>query len=347
MLLVGVLVGVVGTSVNLVVGSPIRTTLVPLSTLVIYGGFYLLSDYVGVTTKLQTAAYLAVVYVIIPVAWVFNEGIYGGFPAFVPFIAASIVAVFEDRRRGFFLLSIAVITALLITSDLVIYRGAVRIADSFALTAKTIYSYVFAFVSTMILFSVFSNAYRAERARVERYAADLENLNNQLAEQALSDELTGLPNRRAMIERMRYTSEIARRNGHGFGLVIGDIDNFKQINDTYGHAIGDAVLREVADRLQSAIREQDTVARWGGEEFLVLLPNTDAHGAARLADKLRRRLAERPFITQAASIRLTMTFGAVGGCTAHTPADCEECLRRADEAMYRGKQAGKNRVVVG
>ena len=165
----------------------------------------------------------------------------------------------------------------------------------------------------------------------------------ELAVAARTDPLTGLPNRRHLLELMREEQNRADRGGLPFGLLMADLDDFKAINDLHGHDVGDAVLREVARRLQDAVREQDSVARWGGEEFLLLLPETSESGAMRLADKLRERIAHEPFTVTAgqAPIDVTLTLGF----SAYRPGMAlDDCIRAADAVMYRGKREGKNRT---
>jgi diguanylate cyclase (GGDEF)-like protein len=165
-----------------------------------------------------------------------------------------------------------------------------------------------------------------------------------MAELAMTDALTRLPNRRRMRamladERVRFT-----RSGRPFSVVIGDLDSFKKINDTHGHETGDRVLRAVATTLRAKLRQQDMVARWGGEEFLFLLPDTNLEGAQQLAEKLRLAVAEQPVdIASARSLPVTMTFGV----TAYRGSQStDDCVRLADEALYRGKTEGRNRVVL-
>lgn len=183
------------------------------------------------------------------------------------------------------------------------------------------------------------------RTRVNR---ELSGKNDELAkayskveELSLTDDLTGLANRRAMMEKLSGEQARSARSGRPFGLVLGDIDEFKSCNDRYGHACGDALLGELAARLRKALREMDLAGRWGGEEFLILLPDTDARGAQRAAEKVKAVIGDRPFTWRDKKINLTMTFGVCEGGLIPV----EEALHRADKAMYRGKGMGKNIVV--
>ena len=161
---------------------------------------------------------------------------------------------------------------------------------------------------------------------------------------ASTDELTGLLNRRSFGEIVEREAARSQRVGRPLSLVLGDIDFFKRINDTYGHAAGDYVLQSVSNLLQGAIREYDRVARWGGEEFIILLPDTGLAGARQIAERLREMVAgSHPFF-EGQLIPVSMTLGVAqlsGNENWHA------IVARADEALYRGKAAGRNRVEVG
>lgn len=164
-----------------------------------------------------------------------------------------------------------------------------------------------------------------------------------LQELSYTDPLTTLLNRRSMFERINKEQKRTTRSGNCFAIIIGDIDYFKEVNDTYGHDCGDAVLSELASVFKKTVREQDSVARWGGEEFLFLLPDTDSSGGLILAEKLKNILSEREITCQTENIRITMTFGIseCGAC-----GSTEDCIRHADKALYRGKEEGRNRCIV-
>lgn len=158
---------------------------------------------------------------------------------------------------------------------------------------------------------------------------------------ANTDELTGLINRRSLTALINREAARALRTQAPMSLVLCDIDYFKRINDTYGHAAGDHVLTNVANLLQGALREYDVVARWGGEEFLLLLPNTDMIEALKVAERLREVVACSHLSFEAQTIPVTMTLGvAVLG-----DENWHGTLARADEALYRGKNQGRNCVV--
>lgn len=159
---------------------------------------------------------------------------------------------------------------------------------------------------------------------------------------SLTDELTGLPNRRAFQRRLE--DEIARANRYGYPLTLAimDLDEFKRINDSYGHAVGDKILREYAVSILSIFRRLDMVARYGGEEFAVLLPNTDLHGAMRALHKVKARVPDVKVHTDTTSLSMP-TFSA--GIAAYHPGETSEAfVSRTDAALYEAKRKGRNRV---
>ena len=159
---------------------------------------------------------------------------------------------------------------------------------------------------------------------------------------ARTDVLTGLLNRRAMEESLASEAGRADRRGSGFAVVLADIDDFKRINDRHGHAVGDAALRGVAERLLASVRVEDRLARWGGEEFLVLLPDTGLEAAAVAADRLRTAVATASFEAGGRRLGVTATFGVAF----YAPrGNLDAVVRAADRALYRGKAAGKERVI--
>jgi diguanylate cyclase (GGDEF)-like protein len=159
----------------------------------------------------------------------------------------------------------------------------------------------------------------------------------------MTDALTRLPNRRRMRELLEAEGVRCARDGQPFGVVIGDLDGFKQINDSRGHDCGDLVLAAVAPALRGVLRRQDTVARWGGEEFLFLLPDTHLHGAGVVAEKLRAALENAEITFEARRVAVAMTFGV---SVFTRGATIDDCIQRADRALYTGKHAGKNQVVL-
>lgn len=156
------------------------------------------------------------------------------------------------------------------------------------------------------------------------------------------DFLTGLLNRRALNEIFKKYVEISELTGQPISLIIADIDHFKKINDTYGHLAGDAALKHFANIIKNNLRKSDYVFRIGGEEFLILLPNTSLEEATKIAENLRQRLEESPLEYENKNIKLTASFG-VAELKDHS--NLNQLIKEADEKLYIAKKEGRNRVV--
>lgn len=156
-----------------------------------------------------------------------------------------------------------------------------------------------------------------------------------------TDELTGLSNRRDILNRLDEELYRYQRSGYHFSIALIDLDLFKNINDEFGHDAGDHALSQFADRVQSIIRQTDIVARWGGEEFLVLLPDTSLTPALTLAERLRSAIDSESFSSREQKLPITMSAGV---CSIAQADSIDSMLRQADQQLYLAKEAGRNRV---
>jgi two-component system chemotaxis response regulator CheY len=155
------------------------------------------------------------------------------------------------------------------------------------------------------------------------------------------DELTGLHNRRSFNEIFALALSAAHRYGHPLSLISIDLDHFKSVNDTFGHSVGDLVLKEFSKLILEMVREEDVAARWGGEEFIILLSHSACEDAVALAERIRSRFEHNP--GSATSLALTASFGVAQLQYGERE---DDLIRRADDALYRAKHEGRNRVVV-
>lgn len=173
---------------------------------------------------------------------------------------------------------------------------------------------------------------------------DLLRAREELRERAEKDLLTMLPNRSAIFSALEREIARCNRDERTVGVILLDIDHFKKINDTYGHFAGDAVLRETAMRLRSNTRPYDQVGRYGGEEFLVVLPNCDLPQAQHQAERMKAKLGDSPMVVDGVEMRVTASFGVTvsDGSERHS----DVFVRVADEALYRAKAAGRDCVSV-
>lgn len=174
----------------------------------------------------------------------------------------------------------------------------------------------------------------------QRMEFDLKNAHKELQQIAMTDFLTGLVNNRHFFETGEREIQRARRYNHSLSVLMLDIDYFKSVNDTHGHAGGDEVLKAIAVISKALLRETDTCGRLGGEEFAVLLPETDIEGAWAMAERLRSAIANTPMTAGHATVKITISVGVAQSL----PVDAclEVTLRRADKALYEAKAAGRN-----
>ena len=177
--------------------------------------------------------------------------------------------------------------------------------------------------------------------RIIELQADLLAAKQDLLEQSRTDPLTGAPNRRAILEQIEAEMSRTKREGTRLSLSMIDIDRFKKVNDTYGHAAGDSVLRECVERASSAVRPYDSLGRVGGEEFLLVLPGADDIGALAIGKRIRAAIGDTDFHVDGTHIRVTVSQGVV---TWDGHASVDDVIASADEAMYRAKKNGRDRV---
>ncbi|HSM12782.1 MAG TPA: GGDEF domain-containing protein, partial [Thermoanaerobaculia bacterium] len=178
---------------------------------------------------------------------------------------------------------------------------------------------------------------------VDRLGSALAEADRRLENAARTDFLTGLPNRRRFLERAESERQALRRTGRGFALIRVDLDHLRAINRRYGSECGDRVLVAVASTLRDTLRERDVAARWGSEEFVLLLPETDLDGARTLAEKVRSRIASLRVVHGDRELEVTCTLGL---SEADLGDSIDALAARADAALVAGKSAGGDRVEV-
>ncbi len=182
------------------------------------------------------------------------------------------------------------------------------------------------------------------RLHVGRRILDLQHhllaATDELRFRASHDMLTGIPNRGTILEAVNRERARQIRDGGSFGVILADLDHFKAVNDTYGHLAGDVVLKEAALRMRSCVRSYDSVGRYGGEEFLIVVPAGDGASTGAVAERIREAVSAKPVMTEAGPISVTASLGIA----VSVDRDAKEVLRSADEALYYAKARGRNRV---
>lgn len=207
-----------------------------------------------------------------------------------------------------------------------------------------------AFAVTLVQFSFLANFIGGLRNSVvtknqelEKQNVELENALKRIGDMAIRDELTGVYNRRYLMERIVEENQRCNRYGSTYCLCMLDIDFFKTVNDTYGHLAGDEVLRRVAMVASKTLRGTDFFGRFGGEEFIIALINTSVEGAMIIAERVRQNIQDLTFEEIHQSLQVTVSIGVAAHTSSEEPA---QTLKRADDALYRAKDSGRNRCVI-
>ncbi|WP_228289181.1 GGDEF domain-containing protein [Marinobacter salinisoli] len=239
---------------------------------------------------------------------------------------------------------------------LLFYLSSLRVGTAVLILCATIAAIVFAFpglpmvtaeyhtdfkirfFSTLFFESIFCYVLEASRLKARN---ELVKQADSLERAARTDELTGISNRRDMQSRLQTEFSRYQRTGHHFSIALIDLDLFKNINDSAGHDAGDEVLKQFTDLAQSVIRQSDVIARWGGEEFLILLPDTSLLQALALAERLRSEVSSHNFEFRDTPLPVTISAGV---CSIAKSGTLDELLRQADAHLYNAKETGRNRI---
>lgn len=205
--------------------------------------------------------------------------------------------------------------------------------------------YLFKPLEPMILrhkVQVFLDLNRQKR-ELEKLLVEKNDLVRKLDALSRIDPLTKISNRRDILEKLNDEQANYERYGKSFAIAMGDIDFFKKINDSHGHDAGDLVLKKVAILIKKQLRQVDKLSRWGGEEFLMVLPETTLLGAAKVAEKIKFAIERSKFKFQDTNLNVTMSFGV--SCHTGQDGNLEELIKKADQLLYQAKENGRNKVV--
>jgi diguanylate cyclase (GGDEF)-like protein/PAS domain S-box-containing protein len=175
---------------------------------------------------------------------------------------------------------------------------------------------------------------------------ELKQAHEKLKKKALTDDLTGLLNHGAVLDRLKEEVQRALRQKKSISILMADLDHFKDINDNFGHQIGDQVLKKTSQLMQKVFRSYDIKGRYGGEEFLIVMPNTKQKQAQKAAQRLKKSFNKEPLTIEGKSIPLSISIGLVSSYPHQDQPDPEDLLKRSDRALYRAKEKGRNRVEV-
>ena len=317
-------VAVISMAGNLVAGLPINLNIKWLVLLICSLLALALRHKVRQETSLHTAFFLLLILYFTPRGFIESGGSANNGLGYVMLAAVLIGYIFQGRRRVvLFLLLMAVFQGLLVLEYC--YPHYIGQHEPFAIFMDRIIQ------TPIILGSMF--------LAVRHYTQAYEKTHHQLEQVMITDKLTDLYNRSKIEEVLAVEMERYRRSGSLFSIIMIDVDHFKVINDTYGHPVGDEVLARFSQLLKSNVRQLDTTGRWGGEEFMVILPETALHQAGQVGEKIRRAIEKN---LQVNDRQVTVSAGVA----AVQPSDTVPTLvRRADQALYQAKDAGRNQVM--
>jgi diguanylate cyclase (GGDEF)-like protein len=279
--------------------------------------------------------FTSILFIFTPILWLNDGGLKGGYPYFLILFATMVVVVFRGKLKGAFL-SLMVIVFLALTFLEMKYPNLVKqCPGKNCVYYNHLWGFLMTTVGVIILLNIFTNKYIEQEK-------DLEKLNTKLSLLSRTDPLTGLYNRRDLLEKIDYQMRISSRNKIPFSLIITDIDDFKKVNDEYGHNCGDKVLKQISAIFRSILRDTDTVARWGGEEFVFLLSGADKETAIKIGERIRKKIEKTQFTCDNKKTTVTISCGVTEYDWGSK--DIDEYVRRADVALYMSKNAGKNCV---
>lgn len=242
------------------------------------------------------------------------------------YIVPPVAFFFGGMRKGLANIGLFVI----ITAIMLFYPGEILLGTSYEFSFKSRLLYSFSTVTLLFGFYEYSR---------QKSIQNIQNLSDKFEQQAMYDMMTGLPNRRAMREYLQYEYDRSQRSEKNMSVLLCDIDHFKKVNDQHGHDGGDVVLQELAILFTNSLRKQDKTARWGGEEFLFLLPETNAFEAHVLAEKIRKKVASTEFHYNKHLVNITVSIGIK---EVDKNISVDKAITLADEFLYQAKESGRN-----
>jgi diguanylate cyclase (GGDEF)-like protein len=261
---------------------------------------------------------------------VYTGGVNGTGPLWI-YIVPPMTLFFGGMRKGLFNLSCFAI----VISVLMFYPDDKLLATSYTYEFKS--RLLYSFLTVSFLFAFYEYARQSSFSRMQEMSDEFE-------KQAMHDPLSGLLNRRGMLDELNNEFDRRKRYQHDLTVMMCDIDHFKKINDRYGHDKGDDIIKEFADLFKFGLRKQDAISRWGGEEYLLLLPETNGEHALQLAEKLRMKIEQTEFQHNNKKFNVTVSFGLY---QINHDDNIDQSISKADNNLYKAKEQGRNRCILG
>lgn len=346
LMLVVTLGGVAASIANVVVDGPPISTYLAGGTAAVHVGLYAWSRYGGSFATPTWMSLLLLCFVFYPSQYLGNYGIDGAQEQVGIAVAIAATSVLSGWRRASVIVATVVTTCVLFLFEQQQPGAFSEYASRESRFADVLATTILIGSALVAVFVIMQTSYERERQKARDYAAVIERVNRELEdalqknqELALTDQLTGLPNRRSFDTLLEVKLPEAERYRRPLSLVVMDVDHFKAVNDTFGHTVGDRILADIAAIVRGQLRASDLCARWGGEELVVLCPETTLAGAIVLAERLRSVVEEHAFPVERG---ITVSLGV----SEYGPGDDADTLfARADRALYAAKRGGRNRVL--
>jgi len=340
----GAIIFLQATVLNSLLGFPPVVAMVTMVSAFVMGFLFYLSrvKHLYDIPVLLTLSFL--LFLTFPFLWITNGGLSGPIPYWYIYLMLALAILLKGRKKLiFFLIGFAIATSLGILeySDFITVipyeTPEIAFVDVFS-------QLLLVGVIVYILVSSVIRNYGQEHEKTLLYSMELKKANEELAVIVNTDFLTKLFNRTYISDKMEYEKKRMARYKKPFSLLLADIDHFKRVNDNFGHNFGDIILQGVANALLTVLRQTDTPSRWGGEEFLVLLPETSLEDAYHVAEKLRTTIEKTIHHYNGAEHVVTLSVGISVYTDAEGNEEIIKCIQRADEALYESKRIGRNRV---
>lgn len=288
----------------------------------------------------------SIVFLTGPMLWINNAGLNGSIPYWYIYLAVAISVLTTGWPKRILIVISIIIVLVLSYSEYAQWITIVRYSARDIRYFDVFPQLILVMIVLVFLVSVIIKKYRNEHEKVLRYADELLTANKKMEIMVNTDFLTRLFNRSYILDKIEYEKKKMMRTGKPFSIILADIDDFKKINDTYGHNCGDFILKNIALDIMGSLRKSDTAARWGGEEFLLLLPETNINNAKIVAEKIRRNICEKVYISEKEQHKVTLSMGLSVFSDPKEDKEIHSLIKEADVALYEGKKSGKNRVVV-
>ncbi len=329
--LIGFFLSITSTIGNYVLNLPLIVSAITFFMTVMFMLFYYLARVKNIYDITSKITVFILVFLFSPSIWITNGGSYGGSQYYLIFFGLVISSLTFGTERKFYIFSLIIILMSLIVFEYYYPEKIIGYIDRDSRYIDVFMSIVFSTVGTWGLFTIFTNNYFQEHQKVVEYSKKMEEL-------AIKDGLTDLFNHRYILNRLDDEIVKSFRYGRDLSIAMVDIDFFKKVNDNYGHQFGDIVLRKVADEIKNTLRNTDLVGRYGGEEFLIIAPETTLEQAKIFCERIRKTIEEIEFED---NIKVTVSLGLA------TWKDCSlnEFIEKADKNLYCAKQTGRNKVV--